>query len=505
MSIIADTLQRLQATKGNSEPKDNTHTSVPSHSSHVKKPKGQTRTSWLKYGVISLAMTAVLGGLGFSAYWAGSHFDFGLLSYGSTQPGIPAVDGSLHLPHGPEATDSKPSVVQNASHEPISPPPEKVSVPTADPQSPHVATIKSYSGTEAQQTIDTHPDTRSSKPSSPSPETHASNPKVSKNPQQITPPVGLTPSLPQPAIPVLPEPSESALPSPVPSPNVVKPLGVTMEAGPHNPPPIIDNLPQSHNSVAEESINAKALPSELFEREEADETSPQSPVAIALHEERVATEEYTSLEADPSPDSRSLSPKSSHSSVKHTSSASPGYPSNPSANRLQTAKELIQQGEYEGAISLLSPVFNDPPVDWEPWFWMGTALLGKGQLDQADQFFLSGMARNDKIPQLWIQRALVAQQRGDFQLAIYELRQAESLDGTLPHIPLNLGYAYEKLGNERLATQYYGKFLKLSEGNPVFFETREKLFARITPQHPLPIKPSGSPAPIQSLLDTEPR
>jgi Flp pilus assembly protein TadD len=89
----------------------------------------------------------------------------------------------------------------------------------------------------------------------------------------------------------------------------------------------------------------------------------------------------------------------------------------------------------------------------------------------------------------------VAQQRGDYQLAIHELRQAESLEADVPHIHLNMGYAYEQLGNDRLANQYYGKFLKLSEGNPTFFSTRKKLFARLTRQtptkNPSPPSPSG--------------
>jgi tetratricopeptide (TPR) repeat protein len=149
---------------------------------------------------------------------------------------------------------------------------------------------------------------------------------------------------------------------------------------------------------------------------------------------------------------------------------------------LQQAQQLIQAEKYEEAHVVLDPLFKDPPVNWEPWFWMGTALLGQSHFEQADQFFLSGLARNDKIPQLWIQRALVAQQRGEYQLAIHELRRAESLDATLPHVHLNMGYAYEKLGNERLAHEYYVKFLKLSEGNPAFFSIRKKLYARFTEQ-----------------------
>jgi Flp pilus assembly protein TadD len=165
-------------------------------------------------------------------------------------------------------------------------------------------------------------------------------------------------------------------------------------------------------------------------------------------------------------------------------------------NRLRQAQQLIQAGNYEEAISGLSPLFNDPPVNWEPWFWMGTAYLGEGNLEQADQYFLSGLARDDKIPQLWIQRALVAQQQGNYQLAVHELRQAEALQPDLPHIHLNMGYAYEKLGNDRLANEYYAKLLKLSEGNPAFFSIRKKLYARFTEQvhsTPHPGLPSSLP------------
>lgn len=155
-----------------------------------------------------------------------------------------------------------------------------------------------------------------------------------------------------------------------------------------------------------------------------------------------------------------------------------GPPQQSPPNWLHHARELIQNGEYKEAQAMLSPLFHDPPVTWEPWFWMGTAYLGAGQLEQADQYFLSGLARNDKVPQLWIQRALVAQQQGSFQLAVHELRQAEALQPDLPHIHLNMGYAYERMGNNRLANQYFGRFLQLTEGQPEFFATRKKLFAR---------------------------
>jgi len=189
-------------------------------------------------------------------------------------------------------------------------------------------------------------------------------------------------------------------------------------------------------------------------------------------------------ETFPTPVNASESVSKEVTSVRQDTPTDTDDPSDLSRNALQRAQQLIQAGHYEEALATLSSLFQEPPTEWEPWFWMGTAYLGNGQFPEADQYFLSGLARNDKIPQLWIQRALVAQQQGDYQLSIHELRQAESLQSDLPHIQLNMGYAYDQLGNNRLATQYYGKFMQLTEGNPDFFATRKKLLARLTQSIP---------------------
>ena len=232
--------------------------------------------------------------------------------------------------------------------------------------------------------------------------------------------------------------------------------------------------------------------------DQTDEPEATNLVAMSLEEEIIQTEELVKPSealTDSAHRPTTLVALKAQRESKNQD-VQPGVPLHPSkANQLGHAQQLIRSGEYEEAVELLSPLFHDPPVKWQPWFWMGTALLGKGDIEQADQFFLSGLARNDKVPQLWIQRALVAQQRGDYQLAIHELRQAESLESDIPHIHLNMGYAYEQLGNERMANQYYGKFLKLSEDNPAFFSTRKKLYARLTRQtptkNPSPPSPSG--------------
>ncbi|MDR4461580.1 MAG: tetratricopeptide repeat protein [Nitrospirales bacterium] len=202
-----------------------------------------------------------------------------------------------------------------------------------------------------------------------------------------------------------------------------------------------------------------------------------------LEEEKVSLDEFATTNSlvieEPSAPMNTIAPTLKNEGYQENTQVPDPQPS--LANWLYHAQQLIQARKYEEAQAMLFPLFHEPPVTWEPWFWMGTAYLGAGQLDQADQFFLSGLARNDKVPQLWIQRALVAQQQGSFQLAVHELRQAEALQPDLPHIHLNMGYAYERMGNNRLANQYFGRFLQLTEGQPAFFSTRKKLLASLTP------------------------
>ncbi|MBA3968438.1 MAG: hypothetical protein H0X47_22225, partial [Nitrospirales bacterium] len=62
----------------------------------------------------------------------------------------------------------------------------------------------------------------------------------------------------------------------------------------------------------------------------------------------------------------------------------------------------------------------------------------------------------------------------------------------LPHIHLNMGYAYERMGNNRLANQYFGRFLQLTEGQPEFFSTRKKLFASLTSITKTPASTTGT-------------
>ena len=468
MSIIADTLKRLQAQ--NEDPPPNPRDDLaPRPALNKGEGSGQHRKdSPFRFLMFMVGMTITLGGLAFAAFWIGGHLDFGLAT--DTQARVNdhrSITKAPHLPEDPVPIDQSSETLVAAGEQ-----------PTQFPQSP--TTLTNNEQHQASVSLSTDSD-----PIPPSP------------PHEVT-----TPSLFE---------VESTVPS---STKVMRPTASQDQQGLSDaidepsrneeestvPTPSGSEEPSSLNVSTELPTSTTEHPAtDIAVADRTDEPEATNLVVMSLEEEIIQTEDLVKTsKALSNPANTSENYTALNAGQESTNHAiQTAIPLEPSpVNQLRHAQQLIRSGEYEDAVALLSPLFQDPPVKWQPWFWMGTALLGKGDMEQADQFFLSGLARNDKVPQLWIQRALVAQQRGDYQLAIHELRQAESLEADIPHIHLNMGYAYEQLGNDRMANQYYGKFLKLSEDNPAFFSTRKKLFARLTRQTPTKkAPPPSSPGP----------
>ncbi|MGR3221134.1 MAG: tetratricopeptide repeat protein [Candidatus Anammoxibacter sp.] len=80
--------------------------------------------------------------------------------------------------------------------------------------------------------------------------------------------------------------------------------------------------------------------------------------------------------------------------------------------RITILLTLICAVSYEKAIDVLKLVIEGNVWIWELYFLMGTAYLGLGNPDIAERYLDRGIAVNDKQIQLWIQRAVVEQQKG---------------------------------------------------------------------------------------------
>ncbi|GJL54758.1 MAG: hypothetical protein NPIRA02_18900 [Nitrospirales bacterium] len=154
--------------------------------------------------------------------------------------------------------------------------------------------------------------------------------------------------------------------------------------------------------------------------------------------------------------------------------------------RLLKARLLIQQQSHAEAIDVLQPLFVAPPATWEPWFWMGTAQFGLGELEKAEDAFMEGLVRDETVPYLWVQRAVIEQQRGHYGKAMDALRQAELLDAKLPEVQLNLAYNLEQQGQANLARRHYRQYLSLTEGRLAYHGVRRKVLEHMLRTQPSP-------------------
>ena len=430
MSIIADTLKRLE-TDSSETTSGKAEEASGGQDNHGKEAARHLHSSETILGKIAIAITLGLAGLTLLILWEGDHLQIGLSTNGHSSPTSPwpqIVEG-IHNEQPNRLAASEPAHVQT---------------PLPSTLVSQTATISSVPTTDQSPII----------------------PPLSKGASSSEPPT-------------LPNESQDLTQAPKP---FRKDKRGQRGLNPVNPRATTGSLTSTKQGTHKEyqDVTTQKISPQKFKKPKT-----THPVALSLKDKTTLVEKRgqpSQSRTDSTKATASLStpqpqPDSTGSVIPTADSIQ-----STSANQLHQGQHFIRIGKYDQAIVLLSPLFHDPPINWQPWFWMGTALLGKGDIEKADQYFLSGLARNDQVPELWVQRALVAQQRGDYQLAIHELRQAESLKGSLPHIPLNLGYAYEKLGNQQLANQYYGKFLKLSEGKEAFFSIRRKLYSRFTQQ-----------------------
>jgi Tfp pilus assembly protein PilF len=124
------------------------------------------------------------------------------------------------------------------------------------------------------------------------------------------------------------------------------------------------------------------------------------------------------------------------------------------------ATNALHESDYGRAISRLE---NLQAVGrWEVPFWLGTAYLLDGQLENAALMLEDALSLQSEVVEIWVQRAVVAQEQQQPQVALQFLEVAAQVDGDFPLTFLNVGIAYESLGDVQNARGAYGRFLKLS-------------------------------------------
>ena len=132
----------------------------------------------------------------------------------------------------------------------------------------------------------------------------------------------------------------------------------------------------------------------------------------------------------------------------------------PLDERIEEATSALHQSDYVSAISRLENLAGTDR--WEVPFWLGTAYLLDGQLENAELMLDDALAMQSEIAEIWVQRAVVAQELQQPQVALQFLEVAAQVNEHYALTYLNVGIAYESLGDSQNARGAYGRFLKLS-------------------------------------------
>lgn len=131
--------------------------------------------------------------------------------------------------------------------------------------------------------------------------------------------------------------------------------------------------------------------------------------------------------------------------------------------RLHLARNYTVNGKPDQALNALQPLLatmhQGIGIDWQPWFWAGTAYLNLGQLDQARDHLQRALNADTDNPHVWVQLAVVEQEAGHHAASIQYLNFAEEIAPGLDVIYLNRAYSLERIEDVSGATTAYHRYL----------------------------------------------
>lgn len=146
---------------------------------------------------------------------------------------------------------------------------------------------------------------------------------------------------------------------------------------------------------------------------------------------------------------------------------------------INAARRDLNSGLYSRAVKRLEPLIDSDEKRWEAYLLIGMAYLGRGELAEAENYLDEGLAITERQPALWLQRALVEQEKGEHKKALQLLHRAETIAPAIPELKLNTGYSNDAIGKMREAAKAYTSFLKLTDGKPGYAEVRRAVQKRL--------------------------
>lgn len=144
---------------------------------------------------------------------------------------------------------------------------------------------------------------------------------------------------------------------------------------------------------------------------------------------------------------------------------------------------LIKNNKIEALNTLLnqeSTANKNDWQEWQPWFWLGTGQLLLGNINEASFCIDEALAKEGNNPAIWIQKAIIEQEKNNYETAINLLQIADSLEPNNPEVLINYAYAVEKTGKIEKAIQAYNQFLKTSVSQKKWGRLRAQVMLRLS-------------------------
>ncbi|MCP5145792.1 MAG: tetratricopeptide repeat protein [Gammaproteobacteria bacterium] len=142
-------------------------------------------------------------------------------------------------------------------------------------------------------------------------------------------------------------------------------------------------------------------------------------------------------------------------------------PAHLALGRLQVKARAFTDAELT-----LTSYIEANPGNWESWYWLGTARMLQNNPKGAESALDQALNLNGEVPELWVHRSLLEQERGDYVTALQLLAIALELEPNHPQALLNVAYCNDALGNWALAQSTYRRFLASAHRGQVPAMTR---------------------------------
>ncbi|MCA9239478.1 MAG: protein kinase [Planctomycetales bacterium] len=141
-------------------------------------------------------------------------------------------------------------------------------------------------------------------------------------------------------------------------------------------------------------------------------------------------------------------------------------PDTSSSEPISMAASMVDMGDYDGVLRLLSSVRGDNASDPVRWLLLGNAQAALGRLPEAETAYTALVALQPEAMAGYYYRGLARLQSGRYALAVDDFTEASDRSPDTACILLNRAVAYRKLGVWKAAERDVTDALSVDDANP---------------------------------------